>query len=101
SLLLGAVRSIMDSPPSPRELERAKTYTIGTHALAHQRTRDRAFYLGWYELVGAGYAFDQEFARRIAGVTLSDFNAAARKYLANSVVDVGRPDKCAHTSSAP
>ena len=49
--------------------ERAKRFAAGSHVLAHQRTRDRAFYLGWYELCGPGFAFDAERPRLIGAST--------------------------------
>jgi zinc protease len=92
-LLLETSRSVITAPPTQREVERAKTYAIGTLALAHQRTRDRAFYLGWYELVGPGYAFDTDLPKKIGAVTLEDVTRVAKKYLNSFVVSIVQPNQ--------
>ncbi len=92
-LLLDTVKSVIAKPPSDQELERARRYAAGSHALAHQRLRDRAFYLGWYELVGPGYAFDAELPHRIRTVTADDLQRVAGKYLKHWVVSIVQPEK--------
>jgi predicted Zn-dependent peptidase len=84
--LVEEAKSILSRPPTERELDRAKTYTIGSYALSHQRVRDRAFYLGWYELLGLGHEFDIEFPSLIASVNLEQVQASARAYLQHQVV---------------
>ena len=54
------------------DLERAKRYLIGSHALKHERARDRAFNLGWHEAVGLGYQYDFQYASKIKAVTRED-----------------------------
>lgn len=90
-LLVETVRSVLTNPPTGPEVERAKRFAIGTHALAHQRTRDRALYLGWYELLGLGHAYDAEYPRRLAAVTPDDVLRVAKQYLNHSVVSVVQP----------
>jgi zinc protease len=91
--LRDTIRSVIHSPPDQREVERAKRYTMGTHALAHQRVRDRAFYLGWYESIGAGYVWDEEFARRVGEVSVEDVRRVAERYLRAMAVVVVEPEK--------
>ena len=54
------------------DLERAKRYLIGNHALKHERARDRAFNLGWHEAVGLGYQYDFQYSSKIKAVTRED-----------------------------
>jgi predicted Zn-dependent peptidase len=89
--LVQTTLSILAMPPTAQEVERARRYVAGTHALAHQRTRDRAFYFGWYEAMGLGYEFDAEFARRVAAVTPEDVARVAKKYLDKYVLAVIMP----------
>ena len=84
-LLVTTAKSVLEADPTEREIDRAKTYLMGTFALAHQRARDRAFYLGWYELMGLGYEFDSQFPSRIAAVSMDQVNRAARTYLQREI----------------
>ncbi len=92
-ILRDTVRSVLSSPPAEQEVERAKRYTAGSYALARQRARDRAFYLGWYESIGAGYGWDEEFPRKIVEVTIQDIRRVARRYLREMAVVVVEPGK--------
>ncbi len=84
-LLVKTAKSVIESSPTERELDRAKTYLTGAYALAHQRARDRAFYLGWYELLGLGYEYDSLFPSRIAAVSLNQVNRAVATYLQREI----------------
>lgn len=90
-MLVDTVRSVLTSPPTMQEVERAKRFVIGSHALARQRSRDRAFYLGWYELMGVGYTFDTTLPELIAAVRTEDILRVAKKYLKHYVVSVVEP----------
>jgi predicted Zn-dependent peptidase len=92
-LLLDTVRTLITNPPSSVEVERAKRYAAGAHALNHQRTRDRAFYLGLYETLGVGYAFDAELSKRIEAVTPQDVARVAKACLNDPTVVAVRPPK--------
>jgi zinc protease len=92
-MMIEAAQSVLKTPPTPQEIERAKRYAIGTFALAHQRARDRAFYLGWYELMGVGFAFDTEFPNWLAHVTGDDVRRVAYKYLGRWITVVMQPQK--------
>lgn len=92
-VLRETIRSLIDTPPDAQEVERARRYTAGSHALAHQRTRDRAFYPGWYESIGAGYGWDEAFPRRVSEVTVEDVRRVAERYLRAMAVVVVEPDR--------
>ncbi|HZP84358.1 MAG TPA: pitrilysin family protein [Chthonomonadaceae bacterium] len=80
-LLQTQLDALWTDPPTDAELTRARNYAIGRDALRHERARDRAFFLGWYETMGLGYAFDAELPRRLAAVTRDDILRAAKTYL--------------------
>lgn len=90
-MLVQQMQSVRTTPPTDQEVERAKKLIIGTYALRHQRVRDRAYFLGWYEAIGLGYGFDQQFADRIAAVRREDVVKVAEKYLRNVAVAVTMP----------
>jgi zinc protease len=80
-LLQAQLDALLTDPPTDAELDRARNYAIGRDALRHERARDRAFLLGWYEAMGLGTTFDAAFPRRLAAVTRADLQRVARTYL--------------------
>lgn len=91
NLLRDTVRTLITNPPTPAEVERAKRFAAGTHALNHQRTRDRAFHLGLYETLGVGYGFDAELSKRIEAVTPGDVARVAKACLSEASVVLVHP----------
>ena len=80
---------LRDEPPSEGEMERARRYLIGTHAIAQQ---SGASVLGdivdaW--LFGEGLQETREFEQRIARVTRDDVHALASAYFDPSRVVEG------------
>lgn len=65
---------------SDDDLQRAKRYLIGSHALKHERTRDRAFNLGWHEAIGLGYQYDFLYGSKINAVAHDDVKRVCAKY---------------------
>jgi zinc protease len=62
-------------------LQAAKNKILGQYALGKQTNSQLAQIYGWYETLGLGIGFDQEFQAIIAAVTVEDAQAAACKYL--------------------
>jgi len=77
--MLQQVAALANGRFSDEDVERAKKFLIGTHALRHERTRDRAFHLGWYEAIGLGYRYDFEYADVIRTVTRSDVERVCKR----------------------
>lgn len=73
------------------EIERAKRGVIGRFALAHEQLEQQAFYLGWYEIMGIGFDYDERFPQEIAQVSPADVHRVARLYLTNHVLAVVAP----------
>jgi len=63
------------------DLERAKRFLIGNHALQHERTRDRAYHLGWHEVMGLGYQYDFQYPGNIRRVTRKDAERVCNRFL--------------------
>lgn len=91
ALLNAQLDKLLAAPPSDTELTRARNLAIGRDALRHERARDRAFFLGWYEAMGLGYAFDADLPRRLAAVTPDDLQRVAKKYLSVRASVVAMP----------
>ena len=62
-------------------LQSAKNKILGQYALGKQTNSQLAQIYGWYETLGLGIGFDQEFQEIIAAVTVEDAQAAACQYL--------------------
>jgi predicted Zn-dependent peptidase len=69
--------SLATRPPDAAELARAKAYVTGRHAVRRQRLQERAFALGWSEVMGLGADFEATFDARIAAVTAADVGRLA------------------------
>lgn len=73
------INNLMTVPLTEQELEDAKTKFIGNFALAHETNTDQAFYLGFYEALGQGAAFDAYYPSLIEKLTVEDIQATAQK----------------------
>jgi zinc protease len=81
--VLSEIDSLKSKSVSEQELARAKQYLIGTYALKHQRLRERAFLVGWYEALGVGYDYDSTRTDRIKAITTADVQRVAKTYFDN------------------
>jgi predicted Zn-dependent peptidase len=91
-LLLSTVRSILTTPPTPEEMERAKAYVIGRFLVDHESQAMRAFYPAYYELMGLGYDYDAHFPNMVDTVTEKDVMSLAKSVLAKDWVSVVEPE---------
>lgn len=73
------------------ELGRAKAYLLGRLALDRRTSARDAWYLAFFEVVGAGWDFPERHARHVAGVSARAVTAAAGRYLARPTVVVLEP----------
>ena len=80
------------TPLTPEELQVAKNKLLGQYALGKQTNGQIAQALGWYETLGLGIGFDQEFQRAIAAVTLADIQAAAQRHFVEQYVSILGPE---------
>jgi predicted Zn-dependent peptidase len=69
------------APPSDDELSRAKAYVLGTLAMDRRTNARQAWYMAFFEVVGAGWEFPDRYAEAVAAVSPSDVVASARRYL--------------------
>ena len=75
------IESMMSRPADPEQLQRAKQYLIGRHALRRQRNQDIAHYLGVFELLGGveGFRRGRQLPGEIAAVSGQDVAEAMRR----------------------
>lgn len=62
------------------KLREIKNYLRGTYLLDHQTSGRQGWYLGWWEVLGKGYGYDDEYLSEIEKLTEKDLQDAARKY---------------------
>ncbi len=88
---LKQVELVKNELVSSSELEEVKSRVKGYYAINHQKSYDKAEYLGLYELVGRGYTYDEQFVKDVDEVSSSDLQYAANKYLVDPVISVVGP----------
>ena len=89
SAILDLLDDLARRPVSPEELTRAKTYLLGSYALSHQRTKEQAYSLAWYEILGLG--FEDRYADAIQSVTPEQVQETADRILRRFVLAVTLP----------
>lgn len=88
SALKAAVDSLRERPVSELELARAKSYIVGSFALRHQRLSERAKHLAWFEALGLGYGYDEQFPALVNAVTLEQARRSAESLFERSAMVV-------------
>jgi zinc protease len=73
---------------SDEELQTAKNKLLGQYALGKQTNAQIAQVFGWYETLGLGIAFDQQFQTQIADVTTEMAQDVAQRYFAKPYVSL-------------
>lgn len=79
------------APVTEEELARAKAYVLGNLALDRRTNARQAWYLAFFEAVGAGWDFPARYAKALEAVTARDVAAAARRYLVRPTIVVLAP----------
>jgi zinc protease len=72
---------VLDAEPNTSELDRARRYLIGNHAIDQQRSAGRALQIALDARYGLGPDADAAFPERIAAITGEDVLRVARRIL--------------------
>jgi zinc protease len=91
--VLAEIERVRDEPVTERELARAKAYLLGNLAMDRRTSGRHAWYLAFFEVVGAGWDFPERYARAVEAVTAADITRVARQYLSGPTVIVLQPPK--------
>lgn len=73
------------------EVARAKAYVAGSLAMDRRSNARQAWYLAFFEGVGAGWDFPDRYARAVETVTPADVRQAGQRYLVRPSTLVLRP----------
>jgi predicted Zn-dependent peptidase len=79
---------LVDVALTAEELAVCKSKLLGQYALGKQTNGQIAQIYGWYEVMGLGLEFDQQFVSSIAAVTEADVQRVAQKYFATPAISV-------------
>ncbi len=80
------IRRLMNEPVSKEETAFARDKFTGKFQLAHETNLEQSFYLGYYELAGFGWDYDNQFPKKIQAVTPADLTRVAKKYFSRPSV---------------
>jgi zinc protease len=75
------------------DLQAAKNKILGQYALGKQTNGQLAQIYGWYEILGLGIEFDQEFQELITNVNADDAMTIASRYLQKPYVSLVGPEE--------
>jgi zinc protease len=75
------------------ELARAKAYLLGTLAMDRRTNARQAWYLGFFEVIGAGWDFPERYVRGVEAVTAAVVARVAQQYLTRPTVVVLQPPR--------
>ncbi len=98
------IQKLQTTPPTDRELQRAKNQVEASHIFQQDSIVRQAMLLGQAEAVGAGWQYLDTFPERIRGVTAEDVQRVAAQYLIQDRRTVGilipqKPDQVTLHSS--
>ncbi|MFB2773329.1 M16 family metallopeptidase [Pelatocladus sp. BLCC-F211] len=79
---------LYNKPLTELDLQAAKNKILGQYALGKQTNGQLAQIYGWYEILGLGIEFDQEFQELIANVNADDAMTIASRYLQKPYVSL-------------
>lgn len=68
---------------TPERIKRAKEYFRGTYLLDHELRAKKAWYYGFWEILGKGHSYDEAFIDRLLSIQKEDLLKAAEE-LSNS-----------------
>jgi len=91
--MLGEIDRVRGEPVTERELARAKAYLLGNLAMDRRTSARHAWYMAFFEVIGAGWDFPERYARAVEAVTADDVARVARRYLTQPTVIVLQPPK--------
>ena len=91
--MLAELERVRGEAVADRELARAKAYLLGNLAMDRRTSARHAWYMAFFEVIGAGWDFPERYARAVESVTPRDVERVAQRYLTGPTVIVLRPPK--------
>jgi predicted Zn-dependent peptidase len=91
--VLAEIDRIRGEAITERELARAKAYLLGNLVMDRRTNARHAWYLAFFEAIGAGWDYPERFARAADAVTVADVSRVASRYLTRPTVVVLQPPR--------
>ncbi|HUF91260.1 MAG TPA: pitrilysin family protein, partial [Candidatus Limnocylindria bacterium] len=91
SAVLDELARVRVEPATAQEVERARAYLLGNVAMDRRTNARHAWYLAFFEVVGAGWDWADRYVRALQAVTVDDVARVAGHYLGTPSVVVLRP----------
>ena len=89
--VLAEIDRIRSQPAAASELAQAKAYLLGNLAMDRRTSARQAWYLAFFEVIGAGWEFPERYARDVEAVTAVDVARVAGQYLVRPTVLILQP----------
>ena len=89
--MLREIERMRSAPVSGDELARAKAFIKGQLVMDRRTNARQAWYLAFFETIGAGWDFPDRYARALDSVTVEDVARAADRYLTRPTIFVLQP----------
>lgn len=78
--ILEEIKKLNQEKVTEKELQEVKNYLKGIFILDHQTNKRQAWYLGWYEIIGKAYLYDNLYLKDLEKVTSEDIMKISEKY---------------------
>ena len=91
--MLAEIERVRGEPVTDGELARAKAYLLGNLAMDRRTSARHAWYMAFFEVIGAGWDFPERYARAVEAVSAADVARVARRYLTGPTVIVLQPPR--------
>jgi zinc protease len=89
--VLSELERARSSPATADELARAVAYVRGQLSMDRRTNARQAWYMAYFEVIGAGWDFPERYSRAVEAVTAADVARAAERYLTRPTVVVLQP----------
>jgi predicted Zn-dependent peptidase len=86
--LQSEVQRLSQAPLTANEVQVTQSKILGQYALGKQTNAQIAQAFGWYETLGLGITYDQQFVQQIATITPQAIYEAATRYLQSAYVSI-------------
>ena len=91
--VLAEIERVRGEAITEGELARAKAFLLGNLAMDRRTSASHAWYMAFFEVIGAGWDFPDRYARAVDAVTIADVARVAQRYLTRPTVVVLQPPK--------